>query len=636
VLSPGLSPPAVWSEDVELADLDGDGDLDVAIAAAASGAISHVYLNDGSGAFTDHPSAGLGRAVGLSIADVDADGNLDLYQAFTTSELVFGDGTGSFASIGFTVGGYLDDALLRDVNGDGAIDLFGFGYWVSLFLGTPGGLGFHEVTDTHVPQNDNVIAVAEADLDGDSDMDLLAVTDLTPPHLWLNDGGVLVESQTAIPYRTDSQLTVAIGDVNGDGAPDAYAGEQQGPNALYLGDAGQWTDGSAGLPEAAQNARITHLADLDGDGSLDILSSGDGPGWAVVGTNDGTGVFTEVPNAMPIGSSKSRGFASGDLDGDGDLDVITTRNVTLGSTRVLTNDGSAVFTDTLAFVHEPFDQPRSPVLFDGDLDGDLDLMTSGTGTSHYYVGDGAGGLVESPSSAPSGHSNAIAVADVDADGDLDAYVAKNDPDELWRNTGGVFQLDPAFHVPYLGTDAVAFGDVDGDGDPDIVAAASGGGTMLANDGTGAFAVAATFDEPLLIDLELVDLDDDGDLDVVGCDGKRTLELTNVMGGQTARRTPARLGKSLRMEIFGPAGAPWVLAVSTGQASLALPPFGTLAIDPAQLWVLAQGQVPTNGIAGVDVPLGPDPTLLGVKFHWQSLVGAPLAFTNREATTVTSL
>jgi hypothetical protein len=102
----------------------------------------------------------------------------------------------------------------------------------------------------------------------------------------------------------------------------------------------------------------------------------------------------------------------------------------------------------------------------------------------------------------------------------------------------------------------------------------------------------------------------------------------------ARETPVRIGKKFRMSVFGEPLAPWGLAASPGAASIPLPPFGTLQLNPAKLWILAGGVLPASGEVELDVPLGPNPALLGLNVHWQALVGMPLQFTAREVATVT--
>ena len=91
-----------------------------------------------------------------------------------------------------------------------------------------------------------------------------------------------------------------------------------------------------------------------------------------------------------------------------------------------------------------------------------------------------------------------------------------------------------------------------------------------------------------------------------------------------------------MEVFGAAGDPYVLAASPGTASIALAPFGTLLLDPSILWLLGSGAIGPDGVKSVGVPVGPDPMLVGKTVWWQALVGAPLAFTNREPTPISAL
>ena len=120
---------------------------------------------------------------------------------------------------------------------------------------------------------------------------------------------------------------VAAGDVNGDGRPDFYLARLEGPNALYL-NLGDWrfreTATENGVAAGDRFSTGSTLVDIDGDGDLDLLlTSIEGPKSLFL--NDGTGRFTEAPDAGLRDSPGGMSSALADIDGDGDLDLYLTR-----------------------------------------------------------------------------------------------------------------------------------------------------------------------------------------------------------------------------------------------------------------------------------------------------------------------
>ncbi|MFS8071978.1 MAG: FG-GAP repeat domain-containing protein, partial [Byssovorax sp.] len=282
------------------------------------------------------------------------------------------------------------------------------------------------------------------------------------------------------------------------------------------------------------------MTDIDGDGDLDILFP-NAEGYFKKGVaqpfsvylNDGAGVFSDGSQTIVKGySGYVRESATGDVDGDGDVDLYIPS--AWGDADVLLfNDGGA-FVDHAATNLPGLHSNAGAARFgDVDNDGDLDLFVSDGWVSsaptpaHLYLNDGAGKFTEAPAGQlPSGMGSQpidFDLFDADGDHDLDLLIDLHaDKSLLWINDGaGHFTDTSATFPPQSG---LKYGpvacDVDGDGDLDLWVDNSGPNyteQLLINDGTGHFtdqtAMRVT-GNPGGDDngVACIDIDGDGDMD----------------------------------------------------------------------------------------------------------------------------
>jgi hypothetical protein len=274
--------------------------------------------------------------------------------------------------------------------------------------------------------------------------------------------------------------------------------------------------------------------DLDGDDDLDVLTSS----WAVDGPmhfyrNDGGGVFTDRTESAGLS-----GFFSGlnlvpaDYDDDGDLDVVVLRGAWAGRegrmpNSLLTNDGTGRFTDRAfeAGFGESFWPTQAAAWGDYDLDGDLDL----------YVGNESGRGLTAPS-------------------------------HLFRNEGdGTFaEVGEEAGVRNFGyAKGVAWGDYDNDRDPDLyVSNRYESNRLYRNEGDGTFTdVAAETGTTLPVQgfpTWFWDFDNDGNLDIAAFSYSGTaVNLSAHLFGYPAEIEPDRIyrgdGRGGFADVAGPAG-----------------------------------------------------------------------------------
>ncbi|MCB1769601.1 MAG: VCBS repeat-containing protein, partial [Candidatus Competibacteraceae bacterium] len=157
----------------------------------------------------------------------------------------------------------------------------------------------------------------------------------------------------------------------------------------------------------------------------------------------------------------------GDVDGDGDLDLVAGNN-TSQANRVWLNNGLGTFSDsgqTLgAFV------TLSVALDDVDGDGDLDLIEGNSGSANrVWFNNGLGTFSDSGQTLGNHDTHSVALGDVDRDGDLDLVEGNyQQANQVWLNNGlGTFN-DSGQTLGNYWTQGLALGDVDGDGDLDLV------------------------------------------------------------------------------------------------------------------------------------------------------------------------
>jgi FG-GAP-like repeat len=235
--------------------------------------------------------------------------------------------------------------------------------------------------------------------------------------------------------------------------------------------------------------------------------------------------------------------------------------------------------------------------------------------------------------------------DVDQDGDLDLYVGMGSQSggsvaRLVLNTPGAFVMN-SLPVGSAWTTDVECADFDRDGDDDVLLVNAGGQhRLLSNDGGGSFTdvSAQTPTSSYLGSVtraEVGDFDGDDDSDVV-FSGFGAIDVWFGMRRQLAWSNVPAIGKPLDMELHGAPGSPWVLGVSTAQASIPLPGLGTLLIDPSTLAVLGQGVQNASGEAHKVFAVPSDPTLVGVEIYAQAVLGTPLRLSNLERVKFTDL
>jgi FG-GAP-like repeat/ASPIC and UnbV len=342
------------------ADLDRDGDADIILLGESTGLVG-IFENDGTGNFTDRSAssgvANLVRPSSYAVGDLDGDGHADLFitQIDNPSKVYRGLGNFTFVDVSAgsntAINGPAKAASLADFDADGDLDIF-----VAVYRNaTPGGVGkpsslfrndgnfvFTDVAAAnHLTNPAYSFTGAWVDYDLDGDLDLYVSNDrghaapfFQGNQLFRNDNGELLD--VSGPSGAGIQLWsmgLGVGDMDNNGYPDFYCtniananGPLQGMNPLMLNQGNgtfvradqQW---GVGLFKTGWGAEFL---DFDGDGSHDLYVNNQFiantlfRGAATPPALDVSSV-ANCPGAPPNYSYSS---ASADIDGDGDPEIL--------------------------------------------------------------------------------------------------------------------------------------------------------------------------------------------------------------------------------------------------------------------------------------------------------------------------
>ena len=474
---------------VHSVDIDGDGDQDMLSASRGDSKIAW-YANDGTGDFGPQQviTTNAGQVNSLSAADLDGDGDQDILTTDDNSVNWYkNDGNGSFRSDG--VGG--------------------MSYPSSIF---------------------------PADLDGDGDEDVLFATLGGDRVAWLeNDGTGRFETAKNITSSIDDPRSVYAADLDGDSDYDAVSASSSNGKITWYANDGTGDFGPEQLiTTSADQTGLVRTADFDEDGDQDILaaltvsSTDDGSiGWY---ENEGAGSFGSLKT---ISTSGATSIEIADLDGDGDLDVVS--NTETGSVfeNMIGEGGSDADGFGSAFYVLPLSGTSSiNYVYTADINGDnspdIASITSSSTTSdavawyenQFDQDQGFGPQNTIAPSYPVGSFSLVHSADLNGDGSRDVLVASTLSSVSWLENDGTGNFGSPQTITSTFNDprSLATTDLDGDDDQDVLIASGDDDTVAwyANDGTGGFGPqqVITVNADRATSIYTADLDSDGDQDVL--------------------------------------------------------------------------------------------------------------------------
>jgi hypothetical protein len=327
---------------VAAGDYDNDGWVDLYVTRLG---VNRLLRNDGDGTFTDVTArSGTGDelwSVSATFADFDGDGWLDLAVAnyVRFSYLDHKVCMSKRGERGYCLPTSFDPspARLYRNRGDGTFEDVSAGAGLAALPG-------------------NGLGILAADFDEDGRLDIFVANDLIPNRLWRNGGGLVFTDQALLAGcarsgdgRAEASMGVDLGDLDGDGDDELFITKFDGEtNTLYRNDGGGlYVDATAGSGLGEPSFRYTgfgaRFLDYDNDGSLDVAVTNGRvifpPGADLerdrypmeepnqLFRNQGKAVFEEVSSQAGAAFARAevgRGLATGDVDNDGDTDLLVT------------------------------------------------------------------------------------------------------------------------------------------------------------------------------------------------------------------------------------------------------------------------------------------------------------------------
>ncbi len=376
----GISTAANAAQSVFATDLDGDGDTDALSASFNDDKIAW-YESDGGSppSFTERViSTTAWGSTSVFATDVDGDGETDVLSAsFDDDKIAWYESDGGSPPV-FTEHVISTAAIAAqcvfatDVDGDGDTDVLSASFnddkiaWYESDGGSPPIFNERVISTTA----NAALCVFATDVDGDGDTDVLSASLFDDKIAWYeSDGGSPPTfTERVISTTADGAFSVFARDVNGDGDTDVLsASGSDGKIAWYESDGGSPPSFTEHVISTAANGAASVFAtDVDGDGDIDVLSASSVDDKIAWYESDGGSPPSFSERVISTGADGAVFVFATDLDGDGDTDVLSASSV----------DDKIAWYENLR-----------PCGFDSDCDGDVDLEDFGLFHAAFSDGD---------------------------------------------------------------------------------------------------------------------------------------------------------------------------------------------------------------------------------------------------------
>jgi len=585
---------------ISIGDIDGDGDIDLFVTSSYSDVLS-VFKNDGYGNFTEIIIDSSISFYSVTPYDFDNDGDLDLvtrqyeypevrmywYENTTGNGDVFqknmlsysgnsgkmvdfdNDGDLDILSIVAVYEEYIDYVWYENIDGNYGnsillhhhepttyewLNYMKSGYYVSdidndndtdIFIVTTDGISLITNQGNGNFSSANLIltnvgygikSIKFNDIDNDGDLDLIVASTLWQDNdriSWYEntDGnGTFNTVSNLISNSTEGVTSIDVKDIDQDSELDIVV-STAGDNKLVwfknLGDGINFSNEKQ-ISIKIQNQGYINVIDIDNDGDKDILMLSEGS----IVMHENLDGFGNMSLQKILKSDNITSMYTGDIDNDGDIDILGRSNNDIIWYENLENSN---FSDLQIILQTNSSHSAGKmILFDYDNDGDNDILKT------FHVNSSSGGLEMIENLGNGNYSDVnvfynagtngvqnLDLKDIDGDGDKDIFISIYNNDNhysdkiVWfENTDGNGNFGvPTTVYSHTVTRALLV-DLDNDGDLDIVSGNSNSSFSKfigwqENDGTGNFSSKINIDYNHSYNQFYVsDIDNDGDIDIL--------------------------------------------------------------------------------------------------------------------------
>tara|TARA_R110001606_G_scaffold107625_2_gene232391 strand:- start:41299 stop:50172 length:8874 start_codon:yes stop_codon:yes gene_type:complete len=330
-------------------------------------------------------------------------------------------------------------------------------------------------------------------------------------------GGTFTGTSAAVGATIDGPFTTSSADLNNDGYIDIIVGLSVADELLWFQN-----DGSGSFTKrsiiGSFDAFAARPTDMNDDGFMDIVASSFATNKVSWFENDGNlPVVTFTEHIISSSVSGVNDVFPVDMDGDGDIDVVTANN-TEGSIYWFENDGTNLFTKRV--VTDKAKGARSLSVTDFEFDGDLDIVTSTWNSESVltFINDGDENFSKNTVASSWGHPSAAIGIDMNKDGTKDLLIANN----IWGflSWTGRNSLYPDNDVSYNSLNSISSifpVDIEGDGDFDVIAGSQSDDkvALFVNNGSMVYSellLSSVSDNTQSV--HVADVDNDGDVDIL--------------------------------------------------------------------------------------------------------------------------
>lgn len=536
-------------------DFDNDNDSDILYSYTGWSNSGIIWLENttGNGVFVSNPIPQSSNSRAIYALDIDNDNDIDIFSFDNYTQKVerfTNDGSFNFTSQIITNGrdnGY-GTIIFADIDNDNDLDLISSdsaGYTDSIEeikIFKNDGLGNLTLYNTLVTNGIGLSYIIAKDINNDNNIDLVVSCYNNDKVSWYKNNDAQGNfGNIQVINNLNGVKSVCAYDFDGDNNIDILSASQIDDKIVWQKNLnGQGNFGQENILTRSINSPIKSItSDIDGDGDKDVITISDNDGKVSWYKNlDGFGNFG-VQNFIDAELINVGNVIAIDLDRDGDIDIVTGETYSNRTSKLVwyeNLDGNGNFSRQKLIGYTSGLAGLAAGDFDNDGDNDLVYTTKWVETTMIWLkNDGQGNFTSQsiPITSNNGHGNQIYITDINGDGNNDIALQYSSGLFWYSNNGAGNFTEHNLGNSFYEGHSFDMKDIDGDGDVDFVSANLssyyGNNKVVWRenlDGNGNFGPLKIIDQNIpgsgiggySIEIQLKDLDSDGDVDIIGRSG----------------------------------------------------------------------------------------------------------------------